>query len=245
MRRMLGVLRQQDAAFSPARIDPAAGQAPPGGDAAPRQAPLAPAPGLASLDRLAARTRGAGVRVRVEVSGQARPAPAGVDLSAYRIIQEALTNVVRHAGTGATCTVSLGYTDSDLVIRVTDNGGLPAAFPAASVAAPGTGHGIIGMRERVHLCGGTFGAGALPHGGFQVTAALPLPAAAVRAGGGPGPEAGAGAATVTVPLPAQALAADSLAAPGARFPHGAADGAPAPTGAGVTGSDVASSGGRG
>jgi signal transduction histidine kinase len=243
MRRMLGVLRQQDAAFSPARIDPAAGQAPPGGDAAPRQAPLAPAPGLASLDRLAARTRGAGVRVRVEVSGQARPAPAGVDLSAYRIIQEALTNVVRHAGTGATCTVSLGYTDSDLVIRVTDNGGLPAASPAASVAAPGTGHGIIGMRERVHLCGGTFGAGALPHGGFQVTAALPLPAAAVRAGGGP--EAGAGAATVTVPLPAQALAADSLAAPGARFPHGAADGAPAPTGAGVTGSDVASSGGRG
>jgi signal transduction histidine kinase len=233
MRRMLGVLRQQDATAGPARIDPAPGQAQSGG-APPRQAPLAPAPGLAGLDRLVARTRGAGVRVRVEVSGQARPAPAGVDLSAYRIIQEALTNVVRHAGTGATCAVSLGYTDSDLVIRVTDNGGLPAAFPPASVAAPGTGHGIIGMRERVHLCGGTFGAGPLPSGGFLVTAALPLPAAAFRAGGGPDTEggAGAGAAVAAVPLPAQAPAADSLGAADS-FPHGAGDGTPAPTGAGV------------
>jgi signal transduction histidine kinase len=251
MRRMLGVLRQQDAASGPARIDPAAGQAPPDGGAPPRQAPLAPAPGLAGLERLVARTRGAGVRVRVEVSGQARPAPAGVDLSAYRIIQEAITNVVRHAGTGATCAVSLRYTDSDLVILVTDNGGLPTAFPPASVAAPGTGHGIIGMRERVHLCGGTFGAGPLPHGGFQVTAALPLPAAGLRAAGRQGTEGGtgAGAAAAAVPLPAQAPAADSLPAADADgFPHGAGNGFPRGSGDGApatTGAGVADGGGRG
>src|SRR5512146_3045423 len=108
LRRMLGVLRQQDVTPGPARTDPAAlGQGPPGasgpagGSPAPRQAPLAPAPGLAGLDRLIERTRGAGLRVTLEISGTPRPAPAGVDLSAYRIIQEALTNVVRHAGTGA------------------------------------------------------------------------------------------------------------------------------------------------
>ncbi len=131
MRRMLGVLRQQD--VSPARPGgrrrqaPAAAAAAAG--AAARQAPLAPAPGLAGLDRLIERTRGAAVRVRLEVSGHPRPAPAGVDLSAYRIIQEALTNVVRHAGTGAACVVHVGYTDADLVIRVTDDGGLPVALP--------------------------------------------------------------------------------------------------------------------
>ena len=138
-------------------------------------APLTPAPGLAGLDRLVARTCGAGVRVTVELTGQPRPAPAGVDLSAYRIIQEALTNVVRHAGTGAVCVVNLTYTDADLVIRVTDDGGLPAGLGTAGIAAAGTGHGIIGMRERVHLCGGTFDAGRLPEGGFEVTATLPLP----------------------------------------------------------------------
>jgi signal transduction histidine kinase len=183
MRRMLGVLRQQDVTSSPARIDPAPGQAPPSGGPGPRQAPLAPAPGLAGLGRLIERTRGAGLRVTLEVSGHSRPAPAGVDLSAYRIIQEALTNVVRHAGTGASCVVGVSYTDADLVIRVTDNGGLPVALSPVSVAAAGTGHGIIGMRERVHLCGGTFRAGPLPDGGFQVTAALPLPATAFPAVG--------------------------------------------------------------
>src|ERR1700761_5864506 len=100
MRRMLGVLRQQDVASSPVRIDPAPAQAPSAvGPVAP-QAPLTPSPGLAVLDRLIERTRGAGVQVTLEVAGHARPAPAGVDLSAFRIIQEALTNVVKHAGTG-------------------------------------------------------------------------------------------------------------------------------------------------
>jgi signal transduction histidine kinase len=187
MRRMLGVLRQQDVTPAPARADladghaPADGQAPAdgpaGGATTARQAPLAPAPGLARLDRLIERTRGAAVQVRLEVSGRPRPAGAGVDLSAYRIIQEALT--VRHAGTGASCVVHVGYTDADLVIRVTDDGGLPVSLPSVSVTTAGSGHGIIGMRERVHLCGGTFSAGPLPNSGFQVTATLPLPATAV------------------------------------------------------------------
>jgi signal transduction histidine kinase len=191
MRRMLGVLRQQDVTPGPARADladghapadgqaPAEGHGPAGGATTARQAPLAPAPGLARLDRLIERTRGAAVRVRLEVSGRPRPAAAGVDLSAYRIIQEALTNVVRHAGTGASCVVHVGYTDADLVIRVTDDGGLPVTLPSVSVTTAGSGHGLIGMRERVHLCGGTFSAGPLPDGGFEVTATLPLPAAAI------------------------------------------------------------------
>jgi signal transduction histidine kinase len=250
MRRMLGVLRQQDMTPGLAKADPAPGPAPASGEspangespasggAPARQAPLSPAPGLAGLDRLIERTRGAGVRVTLEVSGHRRPAPAGVDLSAYRIVQEALTNVVRHAGTGARCVVSVGYTDSDLVIRVTDDGGPPAAPHSVSMAAPGTGHGIIGMRERVHLCGGTFGAGPLPDGGFQVTAALPLPAAGLSAAGSQGTAGGAstegGAAAAAIPLAADSPRAGSLAADDS-FTRGAGDGIPAPLGAVATG----------
>ena len=214
MRRMLGVLRQQDAAPGPALADPGAGAVgrtsddPAGvtaggtagrpGDGHPRPpasvpgtgltraepAPLAPAPGLADLDRLIQRTRGAGVQVAVERSGRVRPVPAGVDLSAYRIIQEALTNVVKHASGGVRCTVSLGYVDEALEVRVTDDGGgspalvpagVRAGLPGRGPVAPGTGHGIIGMRERANLCGGEFSAGPLPAGGFRVTAVLPLP----------------------------------------------------------------------
>jgi signal transduction histidine kinase len=176
MRRMLGVLRQRDVS-GPVRPAPpgtsmpvpraAAGASPAAG-----AAPLAPAPGLADLDRLLQRTRGASVQVSLERSGQVRAVPAGVDLSAYRIIQEALTNVVRHAGGGARCTVSVGYGDEALDIRVTDDGGRSLVLTPAAVT--GTGHGIIGMRERANLCGGEFSAGPLPDGGFQVTATLPL-----------------------------------------------------------------------
>jgi signal transduction histidine kinase len=255
MRRMLGVLRQQDVTPGPARTDPGApgpgppgangpaGGGPAGGGPAPRPTPLAPAPGLAGLDRLIERTRGAGLRVTLEVSGMPRPAPAGVDLSAYRIIQEALTNVVRHAGTGARCVVSVGYTDSDLVIRVTDDGGLPVALPSVSAAAQGTGHGIIGMRERVHLCGGTFTAGPLPDGGFQVTAALPLPVAGLGAAVSGAEDR---AAAAQVPLPAGPPAAVHPAVPPAYLtaaaghgPPGTGD-SPAGTGNGTSGTaDVA------
>jgi signal transduction histidine kinase len=210
MRRMLGVLRQQDVApaGSPgdflgaqpavAGTDPlaatgaAAGAGAGGGEGARSQAgtgsgagcagpaPLAPAPALADLDRLIKRTGGAGVRVSLHVSGQIRPVPAGIDLSAYRIIQEALTNVVKHSGS-ARCTVSLGYGSGVLDVRVIDDGGPSLAVGVAGVRAMpglpviGAGHGIIGMRERVNLCGGTFKAGPLAQGGFLVAATLPLP----------------------------------------------------------------------
>jgi signal transduction histidine kinase len=223
MRRMLGVLRQQDAAAAAAAVTapppapgtaaPAAGlpAAPaareavaagapgvPGAPAAARgatgmSAPLAPAPGLARLGRLIERTNGAGVQVSLECSGQVRAVPAGVDLSAYRIIQEALTNVVKHAGGGAHCVVSLDYGEEALHIRVTDDGGgslvlSPASPGALGVPVAGTGHGIIGMRERANLCGGDFTAGALPGGGFEVNATLPLlgTAATDAAGAGTG-----------------------------------------------------------
>jgi signal transduction histidine kinase len=192
MRRMLGVLRQQDVASEipgapRAPGTPGAAAPAPGASGAPKApaAPLSPAPGLANLGRLIERTHGAGVEVTLECSGEVRAVPAGVDLSAYRIIQEALTNVVKHAGDGAHCVVSLEYDEDVLDIRVTDDGGSLVLSPARprppGMATAGAGHGIIGMRERALLCGGTFGAGALPDGGFEVTAMLPLlggPAAA-------------------------------------------------------------------
>jgi signal transduction histidine kinase len=136
---------------------------------APASAPLHPAPGLADLDRLAATTLDAGVRVDVRWRGDRRPFPAEVDLSAFRIVQEAVTNVVRHACTGH-CQVTIDCRDEELAIEVTDagRGGVIAS----------TGYGITGMRERAALLGGQLTAGPRPGGGFRVVASLPLPAAA-------------------------------------------------------------------
>jgi signal transduction histidine kinase len=141
-------------------------------------APLAPAPGLADLDRLVARTAGAGVEVAVERTGAVRDVPAGIDLSAYRIVQEALTNVVKHSG-ASTCHVVIGYGTDDLSVEITDPGPCARARAGASGrnGAPlimSAGHGIVGMRERVSLCGGEFSAAPLPDEGFRVTARLPL-----------------------------------------------------------------------
>ena len=135
----------------------------------PGQAPLGPAPGLADIEQLAAMTLDAGVRVEVDWRGSREPLPADIDLSAFRIIQEAVTNVVRHAGTGR-CRVLIGQQDGYLSIEVTDSG------RGGSVA--GTGYGITGMRERAALLGGDFSAGPRPGGGFRVTARLPAPASA-------------------------------------------------------------------
>ncbi|WP_369394220.1 sensor histidine kinase [Streptomyces sp. CG1] len=134
------------------------------------QPPRTPSPGLADIARLAAATAEAGVRVEVRVSGERRPLPADVDLSAYRIVQEALTNVVRHAGTGH-CAVAVEYGDEELSVEVVDDG--------CGVAADGPGHGfgIVGMRERAALLHGRFSAGPRPGGGFRVVARLPLPEA--------------------------------------------------------------------
>jgi signal transduction histidine kinase len=137
----------------------------------PGQAPLGPAPGLADIDRLAATALDAGVQVKVDVDwhGSREPLPADIDLSAFRIIQEAVTNVVRHAGTGQ-CQVAIDQRDGQLSIEVTDSG--------RGGSAAGTGYGITGMRERAALLGGDFSAGPRPGGGFRVTARLPLPAPA-------------------------------------------------------------------
>jgi signal transduction histidine kinase len=135
----------------------------------PGQAPLGPAPGLADIEQLAAMTLETGVQVDVDWHGSQEPLPADIDLSAFRIIQEAVTNVVRHAGTSQ-CRVLIDQQDGQLSIEVTDSGrGSPVA---------GTGYGISGMRERAALLGGDFSAGPRPGGGFRVTARLPLPAPA-------------------------------------------------------------------
>ena len=133
----------------------------------PGQAPLGPAPGLADIERLAAMTLDAGVQVEVEWLGSREPLPADIDLSACRIIQEAVANVVRHAGTDR-CLVWIDQQDGYLSIEVTDSGrgGSPA----------GSGYGITGMRERAALLGGDFSAGPRPGGGFRVAARLPVPA---------------------------------------------------------------------
>jgi signal transduction histidine kinase len=130
--------------------------------------PLDPAPGLADLDELAARTTDAGVHVEVLWLGERRPLPPEVDVSAYRIIQEAITNVVRHAG-ASQCRVSVEYRDDELAVEVLDGG-------RGSRKAEG-GYGLVGMRERVSMLRGGFSAGPRPEGGFRVTARLPLPAA--------------------------------------------------------------------
>jgi signal transduction histidine kinase len=124
----------------------------------------APAPGLADLDQLAATTADAGIQVDVAWQGHRRPLPADIDLSAYRIIQEAVTNVVRHAGINH-CRVSIDYWAHELAIEVVDDG--------RGGASDGNGYGIAGMRERVGLLDGQFSAGPRPEGGFRVAARLP------------------------------------------------------------------------
>ncbi|MEV0714207.1 sensor histidine kinase [Asanoa sp. NPDC050611] len=123
--------------------------------------------GLADLDRLVTATDAAGVRAVVRTEGEPRVLPPDVDLAAYRIIQEALTNVVRHAHV-ETCEILIGYAPEALRIEVTDAG--------RGGADTGTGYGLRGMRERVALFGGELTAGPRSEGGFHVTATLPVPA---------------------------------------------------------------------
>jgi signal transduction histidine kinase len=134
--------------------------------------PRTPRGGLDQLEALLDPVRAAGVQPQLTVHGGARPLPAAVDLAAYRIIQEALTNVLRHAR-ARTVQLDLRYEPSQVIIRIRDDGS------AASPGQPGTngqdGHGISGMRERVLALSGQFAAGPHPDGGFQVRCALPTP----------------------------------------------------------------------
>jgi signal transduction histidine kinase len=145
MRRLLGVLRADGEAV-----------------------PLQPQPGLGQLPRLVERARAAGLQVELEVTGPSAPLPPGVDLAAFRIVQEALTNALKHAA-AATVWIRVRYRERDLELTVEDDGrGMPATVPN------GSGHGLFGMRERVALYGGTCAIGAREGGGFSVRAELPL-----------------------------------------------------------------------
>ncbi|MGW3046213.1 sensor histidine kinase [Kitasatospora sp. NPDC001159] len=127
-----------------------------------------PAPGLADIEKLAATAADAGVGVTVRWRGEQRRLPTEIDLSAYRIIQESLTNVLRHAG-AATCRIHVDYTVDGLDIEVVDDG-----RGGASGGSARPGFGIAGMRERVSLLHGQFSAGPRPEGGFRIAARLPV-----------------------------------------------------------------------
>jgi signal transduction histidine kinase len=153
--------------------------------AGPEAPSLAPAPAAADVAQLVTQAREAGMRVSYTVEGQARPLPAGLSLAAYRIVQEALTNVRKHAGPGAAAEVTVRYGRGDLVLRVADDGGhsagSPSELPRYGADGPprpagNPGNGLAGMRERTAMYGGTVQAGPRPDsGGFEVTARLPLP----------------------------------------------------------------------
>jgi signal transduction histidine kinase len=124
----------------------------------------APAPGLADLDALVSTTAAAGVETSVSIVGTPRELPSATDLTAYRIVQESLTNVVRHAD-ASTATVLLRYEPDTVVVHVDDDG--------HRIPNGAGGHGIVGMRERAAAIGGTLAAGPHPKGGFRVCARLP------------------------------------------------------------------------
>jgi signal transduction histidine kinase len=153
LRRMLGVLREPD-------------------DQSPT---LAPQPGVADIDEAVEQSKAAGVATELIVEGVRRELPAGVELTAFRIVQEALTNVRKHAGRSAAATVRIVYQPSAIVVEVTDDG----RGAATALAGVGAGHGLLGMRERVEIYGGQLTAGPRTGGGFLVRASLPVVAVGV------------------------------------------------------------------
>jgi signal transduction histidine kinase len=132
-------------------------------------AALAPVPDLTQLDTLIEEVRSAGLETTLEVHGQAPDVPAGVQLTVYRLVQEALTNTLKHGGAGARVTVRLRYLPGELQVDIDDDGaGATAPAPA------GVGGGLIGMHERVHAYGGDVQAGPRQPGGWKVSARLRL-----------------------------------------------------------------------
>jgi signal transduction histidine kinase len=144
MRRMLGVLRENDG-----------------------QATLAPQPGVEQLTDLVQQIRTAGLPVDLKVDGDPLSLPTGQELAIYRIVQEALTNVLKHAGPMATARVALHYGDRAIEVRIRDDG-------RGATFTDGRGHGLVGMRERAAVYGGDVSAEPAPGGGFQVIARLPV-----------------------------------------------------------------------
>jgi signal transduction histidine kinase len=145
MRRMVGVLRR------------------------PEEAPaLAPQPSLEHLDRLVEQARDAGLQVDLRIEGEAFELPVGVDLTAYRLVQEGLTNAIKHAQ-AKRAEVVVHYSDGEVEVTVSDDG-------RGVGSGPGAGHGLVGMRERVSVYGGDLDAGPRPGGGYRLRAKLPLAA---------------------------------------------------------------------
>jgi signal transduction histidine kinase len=138
-----------------------------GGDTA-GAADLAPQPGLDQIPALVERIRNGGVRVDLAIEGDAVPLPSGADLAAYRVVQEGLTNAVKHA-VGALIRVTLDYSPQRLKVDVVDTGGMPS-----STAATGNGRGLAGLRQRLAVYGGTLSAGPRLTGGYMVSAVIPL-----------------------------------------------------------------------
>jgi signal transduction histidine kinase len=146
MRRLVGVLREAD-----------------------ERPELAPQPTVAEIEALAERARAAGLEVELTVEGERRDLPPGVDLSAYRVVQEALTNTIKHAN-ASSATVAVRYGEGELFVAVTDDG----TGSGSEVDMPSGGHGLTGMRERVSLYGGELEAGERDAGGYEVRARFPL-----------------------------------------------------------------------
>jgi len=130
--------------------------------------PRSPTSGLADLDALISKTEATGLTVTMQVEGTPRPLPAGIDLAAFRIVQESLTNVTRHAG-GTRAAVRIEYGPGDITVQVDDDG-----RGVSSRSGPGSGSGIVGMHERAAAVGGSLEAGPKEGGGFRVRARLPL-----------------------------------------------------------------------
>ncbi|WP_138179917.1 sensor histidine kinase [Nakamurella multipartita] len=149
LRRLLALLRESD--DGPDRVD-------------------AMVPGLAHVDQILAQVRNSGVRVTLEISGQPARLDASVDLAAYRLIQEGITNVTKHCGTGAQVAVTVEWGAEKVTVAVEDDGlGVRSAAPAG-----GGGHGLAGLRERIAIAAGEFSAGPTESGGFRVAARLPV-----------------------------------------------------------------------
>lgn len=184
MRRLLGVLRPA-AEVSPggdARPTgaPGAAAAPAAAAASSRAGELTPQPGADDVAALVAQVRDSGVRASLVRMGTPRTLPPGTGLSVYRICQESLTNVLKHAGPTPTVTVLLQWTTASLVLEVSDDG------RGAAAGSDGHGQGLLGMRERAAMLGGTLTAGPRPGGGFRVRAEIPIPPTSPVAG--PAPE---------------------------------------------------------
>src|SRR5690625_1523155 len=191
MRKILGVLR-----------------APEDEDA---EAPMAPQPLDADIAELVTQVRDAGLSVSLMRLGTARALPPGLGVTVYRVCQEALTNVLKHAGSAVTASVLLQWEARRLVLQVDDTG------RGAAAVGDGAGHGLVGMQERVDLFGGTLHAGPRPGGGFRVRVELPLPAVE-RLPRYPGTESGTGAAAAPPRSPGQPRAAFPAAPPPAHGP---------------------------